>query len=67
MRIEWFYAGFALFATAFLIWGLDISKTICNPHSPLQGHAVWHLLGAVAAGFLYLYYASERHDISRRA
>jgi len=67
MKIEWFYAGFAVFASAFLIWVLDISKTVCSPHSPLQGHAVWHLLGAVATAFLYLYYASERRDISRRA
>jgi hypothetical protein len=46
-------------AVAFVIWNL--SKTAwCDPHSPLQGHAVWHLLGAVAAYYLFRYYTSER-------
>lgn len=44
---------------AFLIWTLDLTKILCNPTSWLQGHALWHLLGALAGGFLYLYYRSE--------
>jgi hypothetical protein len=44
---------------AFIIWTLDIAKILCNPNSWLQGHALWHILGAFAAGLLYLYYRSE--------
>ncbi len=45
--------------TAFAIW--NATKTwLCDPYSPVQGHAIWHVLCAVAAYFLYRYYASER-------
>jgi Ceramidase len=44
--------------SAFAIW--NASKTwLCDPHSLIQGHAIWHVLGAVSAYFLYRYYASE--------
>jgi hypothetical protein len=49
--------------TAFVIW--NASKTwLCDPYSLIQGHAIWHVLGAVSAYFLYRYYASEQ--VSRR-
>lgn len=44
---------------AFAIW-LASNAGWCDPHSVLQGHAVWHLLCAVAAYLLYRLYASER-------
>lgn len=40
-------------ALAFVIWVLDLKKLVCEPHSPLQGHAAWHLLGAVASLLLW--------------
>jgi hypothetical protein len=49
---------------AFIIWTLDITKILCNPASWLQGHALWHILGALAAGLLYLYYRSENAEFS---
>jgi hypothetical protein len=53
------YASLASLLTAFVIW--NASKTwLCEPQSLVQGHAIWHLLGAVAAYFLYRYYASEQ-------
>ena len=52
-------AAWGTLILAFVIWTLDITKIICNPTGWLQGHAFWHLLGAVAGGFLYLYYRSE--------
>jgi hypothetical protein len=52
-------AAWGTLILAFVIWMLDITKILCNPNSWLQGHALWHLLGAVAGGFLYLYYRSE--------
>jgi hypothetical protein len=43
---------------AFAIW--NATKTwLCDPYSFIQGHAIWHVLGAVSAYFLYRYYASE--------
>ncbi|MFN0179688.1 MAG: ceramidase domain-containing protein [Gemmatimonadales bacterium] len=33
----------------FLFWTLDLTGTLCRPDSILQGHAIWHGLGALAA------------------
>ncbi|MEV4517419.1 ceramidase domain-containing protein [Dactylosporangium sp. NPDC049525] len=53
------YGSFAAILTAFAIW--NVSKAwLCDPHSLVQGHAIWHLLCAVSAYLLYRYYASER-------
>ncbi len=54
--------GYGLLANivAFAIWVLDNTQTLCAPDSLAQGHAIWHLLGAVAVYFNYLYYRSER-------
>lgn len=43
---------------AFAVWVLDITRVVCQPESLAQGHAVWHVLGAVACGGVYLYYRS---------
>jgi hypothetical protein len=52
------YASLASILTAFAIW--NATKTwLCDPDSLIQGHAIWHLLGALSAYFLYRYYASE--------
>jgi hypothetical protein len=51
-------ASLATILTAFAIW--NATKTwLCDPYSLIQGHAIWHLLGAVSAYYLYRYYASE--------
>ena len=44
-------------AVAFVIWILDFTRTVCAPASWLQGHAVWHILGAAAAWYLFRYYS----------
>ncbi len=49
----------AIMVVAFVIWTLDITRTVCSPESWLQGHAVWHVLGAVASWYLYRYYADS--------
>ena len=51
--------GIAILAVAFVIWITDITKSVCSPGSFYQGHAVWHMLGSIAACCLYLYYRSE--------
>jgi hypothetical protein len=42
---------------AFALW-IATNAGLCDPYSPLQGHAIWHGLSAVAAYLLYRYYAS---------
>ncbi|MCP3424198.1 ceramidase domain-containing protein [Nocardioides pinisoli] len=48
----------AAMLVAFTVWLLS-NAGWCDPDSLLQGHAAWHLLGAVAAYWLYRLYASE--------
>jgi hypothetical protein len=64
LQINGFFlqAAWWTLVVAFTIWTLDITKILCNPNSWLQGHALWHILGALAAGFLYLYYRSENTE-----
>lgn len=47
--------------TAFLIWNLSRTSDswFCNPDSLIQGHAIWHILNAIAAYFLFMYYVTE--------
>ncbi len=47
---------------AFLIWNLwQDDSYLCDPQSLIQGHAIWHLLDAVAAYFLFRFYVSEHN------
>jgi hypothetical protein len=58
---RWGYWAVGVMVAAFGIWLLSHDGgLLCDPHSLLQGHAVWHLLSAVAAYCLYRLYASER-------
>lgn len=61
--LRWGTAALGTILLAFLIW--NATKTLwCDPHSLLQGHAVWHLLGAVSAYLLFRFWASERQSSS---
>lgn len=51
-------AALATIVVAFVIWNVSTTR-LCSPDSLLQGHAIWHLLCAVAAYLLYRFYASE--------
>ncbi|MBI3792496.1 MAG: ceramidase domain-containing protein [Gemmatimonadetes bacterium] len=42
-------------AVAFAIWGLDMLHVGPSPTAWVQGHAIWHVLGAVSAGQLARY------------
>jgi hypothetical protein len=53
------YAALATMLTAFAVWNAARSW-LCDSRSLVQGHAIWHVLCAVAAYLLYRYYASER-------
>jgi Ceramidase len=52
----WLLRGAALIALAFVIWTLDRERVICAPASLLQGHALWHVLGAIASVCLFRSY-----------
>lgn len=60
VRTGYYIAGVVANIVAFTIWNLDQRGQLCSPESLVQGHAVWHLLGAVALWFAFLYYRSER-------
>jgi dihydroceramidase len=62
-RFLWIALG--SIAAGFAIWIGDITRTACAPTSLVQGHAVWHVAGAVSAWYLYRYYRSES-AISRK-
>ena len=63
---KWLWRGIAAMGAAFLIWVLDITKLVCSPSSWLQGHALWHVLGAVSGWCLFRYYASEAGCLNAR-
>lgn len=65
VRVAFFGYGLIANAVAFGIWILDNTRTVCAPDSLVQGHAIWHLLGAAALYFNYLYYRSERPAADR--
>ncbi len=60
VKTRLYVIGIALKALAFIIWNLDQRGIVCAPHSLLQGHAAWHLLGASALWLTFLYYRSEQ-------
>lgn len=55
----WLGGGAALMAMAFVIWTLDRERLVCAPESVLQGHALWHVLGAVATVCLFRCYEAD--------
>ena len=59
IKTGYFLGSLGSFSLAFYIWLQDLNGTWCMPESLLQGHAVWHLLGALSAWLLFLYYRSE--------
>ncbi len=59
MRTRYFIAPLFTMAVAYGIWILDDNSVLCDSTSLLQGHAIWHLLTAVSAFLLFLYYRSE--------
>lgn len=50
------FVAIALQAVAFVIWNLDRAHLVCDPTFPIQGHAVWHTMGALAAYALWRYF-----------
>lgn len=62
--IRWGVASLCAMLVAFFIWIMS-QQGWCDPHSWLQGHAVWHLLCALAAYLLYRLYSSAQPRTER--
>lgn len=58
--VRCYLLGILATAVAFTIWVMDQRGTLCSPDSILQGHAIWHLLGALSIWLNFNYYRSER-------
>jgi predicted membrane channel-forming protein YqfA (hemolysin III family) len=56
VRRRWLQTALGLLLTAMTAWIADLSHLWCDPTSLLQGHALWHLLTAAAAGCTFAYY-----------
>ncbi len=62
-EIKWGLLSLGSLLVAFLIWNLEKkTEMFCNPYSLIQGHAIWHLLDALAVYFLFRFYVSERRE-----
>ena len=59
IEMRWLRLGIVLLTVAYFIWILDNTRLVCFEHSLVQGHALWHILGAVSVFFLHRYYVSE--------
>ena len=57
---KFLYGALGCLVAAYTIWILDNTRVLCAPTSLLQGHAVWHILTAAAAGLMFVYYRSEK-------
>ena len=59
-QLRWAAASVVTMLVAFAIWNIAQDGTRwCDPESPLQGHAAWHALNAVAAYLLYRHYVAS--------
>jgi Ceramidase len=59
---KWLCWALASLSAGFVLWTLDITHRLCDPKSLLQGHAVWHVLGAIAAWCLVGHISNLRAD-----
>jgi len=53
---KYLWIAVGIMGVAFVIWILDFTHVLCRPDSWIQGHAIWHILGAVAAWYLFLHF-----------
>ena len=63
IKLHYFVIALGALALAYGIWIADEAGGLCDPASLLQGHAIWHLLGAASAFLLFLYYRSEKGKV----
>lgn len=49
--------SFVLIGLALHIRALDMQKVGCDPHSPFQGHSLWHLLAGLSSFCTYAFFS----------
>jgi hypothetical protein len=65
---RWLGASIAVLLAGLGIWQLDRNGTLCDADNHLvTGHAVWHVLTAVAVLLFYRYQDRLRHAVADRA
>ncbi len=58
---RWFGLGLATIVLAEVFSILDMKRVLCMPQNHIiQGHAIWHVIGAVGIYFVYLFYRQFR-------
>jgi len=56
-QYRYLFLCWSAFIPGYVFWWLDQEKIVCNPANHfISGHAIWHLLDALALFFLYHYY-----------
>jgi hypothetical protein len=66
IKHDQFFAWAALICIllSFTIWNLtQTGSSLCDPSAIIQGHAIWHILDAVALGLLFRYYISQKRKL----
>ncbi len=63
MYKNYIWLALATMIAAASLWILDRTNVWCSPTSIFQGHALWHLLTALAVLLIYFYYRSEEIDL----
>ncbi|HKJ37868.1 MAG TPA: ceramidase domain-containing protein, partial [Anaerolineales bacterium] len=48
IEARFLWIGVGLLTVAYIIWILDNTRIVCFENSLLQGHAIWHTLGAIS-------------------
>lgn len=58
-RLGW--SSIFILLLAFVIWNLNRTQEsiLCDPYLWIQGHAIWHILNAVGACVVFLFYSTE--------
>jgi hypothetical protein len=60
-KVRFIYIGVGTLVVAYVVWLLDQTPLFCNPSSPVQGHAIWHVLTAIAAFLIIAHYRQTPH------
>jgi len=65
-QVRFLYIGVVLLFTAYVFWLLDQYNLACWPTSIIQGHAIWHILTAIAVYMTILHYRATAHTLNKK-
>jgi hypothetical protein len=51
-----FLAAVGVLAAGFAIWVVDYAGIVCAPTGVVQGHAIWHVAGALSGALAYVHF-----------